>query len=219
MVGRSLSVRFDTLSLPLDETKAAAKAAGGRLNDAFLAGIVGGLRAYHDHHGASIDRLRMSMPINIRTDATQDLAGNAFAPARFVVPVGVADPLARMAMIRDLVAQQRAEPALVLLEPLALLLFRLPASVSTAVFQSLLKGIDFVASNVPGVPVPVYLAGAEILSQFPFGPLSGAATNITLLSYRDQLHLGINTDPAAVPDGDVFTSCLRDGFDEILKVG
>jgi diacylglycerol O-acyltransferase len=161
----------------------------------------------------------MTMPINLRAGDTEDLAGNAFAPARFMVPVDIADPIERMARIKDLVAEQRAEPGLALLEPMALILHRLPTSVTTAVFQSMLKGVDFVTSNVPGVPIPVFFGGSEIISQFGFGPMSGAAANITLLSYRDQLHVGVNTDPAAVPDRDLFISCLRDGFDEVLKVG
>ena len=30
--------------------------------------------------------------------------------------------------------------------------------------------------------------------------MAGAAANITLLSYMDDLNIGINTDPAAIPD-------------------
>ena len=64
----------------------------------------------------------------------------------------------------------------------------------------MLRGVDFVTSNVPGAPVPLYAAGAEIVQQFPFGPLSGAAANITLLSWLDQVCIGINVDPASVTD-------------------
>ena len=83
----------------------------------------------------------------------------------------------------------------------------------------MLRGIDVVTSNVPGAPVPVYLGGGRVEAQIPFGPMAGAATNITLLSYIDDLNIGINTDPAAIPDPEVFVDCLRDSFDEILKVG
>src|SRR5205814_3092737 len=112
MQGRSLSVRFDVLTAPLADTKAAARTAGSRLNDAFVAAVLGGIRRYHDIHGSPVDALRTAMPINIRTDTTQDVAGNQFVPARFVVPLGPEDPVARMAAVRDLVARQRSEPAL-----------------------------------------------------------------------------------------------------------
>jgi WS/DGAT/MGAT family acyltransferase len=219
MTGRSLSVHFDTITVPLDELKAAGKKIEGKLNDAFVAGITGGLRRYHRHHGADVDSLRMSMPINIRNDETADLAGNQFAPARFVIPIDIADPLERMRSTRELVAQQRGEPALALAEPLAGILYRLPTTVSTGVFGSLLRGIDFVTSNVPGVPIPVFFGGARMEAQFAFGPMAGSAANITLLSYLDEVQIAVNSDPAAIPDPDVFVTCLREGLDEIRKVG
>jgi diacylglycerol O-acyltransferase len=218
MVERSLSVRFETLSVPLEEMKVAARLAGGRLNDAFVAATIGGFRRYHDVHGAPVTELRMTMPINVRGEDKADLAGNAFAPARFLVPLDIDDPVERMRVIHDLVRRQRAEPAMALLDPMALVVHRLPASVSTALFQSMVKGQDFVTSNVPGVPVPVFIAGSAILAQYPFGPLSWAAANLTLLSYQDQVHVGINTDVAAIPDPDRFLACMSDGFDEIRKL-
>jgi diacylglycerol O-acyltransferase len=219
MADRSLSVRFATLVRPLDDLKAAGKASGGKLNDAFVAAVAGGLARYHEHLGAPVDALRMTMPINVRTSATEDVAGNQFVPARFPVPMDIADPIERMVAIRGLVTEQRGEPALSLTEPLAGLLNRLPTSVTTGVFGGMLKGVDFVTSNVPGAPIPLYAAGAEIIHQFPFGPLSGAAANITLLSWLDQVCVGINVDPAAVTDTATFASCLADGFDEVIAVG
>jgi WS/DGAT/MGAT family acyltransferase len=216
MTGRSLSVRFSTLVRPLDDLRRAAKAADGKLNDAFVAGVAGGLRRYHEHLGAPVDQLRMTMPINVRTEETQGVAGNQFVPARFPVPIAITDPIERMAAIRGLVADQRGEPALALTQPLAGLLNRLPTSVTTGVFGGMLKGVDFVTSNVPGAPVPLFAAGAEIVQQFPFGPLSGAAANITLLSWLDQVCIGVNVDPAAVVDPDAFLACLADGFDEVI---
>ena len=50
-----------------------------------------------------------------------------------------------------------------------------------------------------------------------FGPLSGAAANITLFSYDGQIQIGVNTDRAAVPDPDVLVSCLQDGLHEVLS--
>ncbi len=219
MADRSLSVRFSTLVRPLDDLRAAAKAADGKLNDAFVAGVAGGLQRYHALQGAPVEALRMTMPISVRTEETKAVAGNQFVPARFPVPMTITDPIERMAAIRELVTVQRGEPALALTEPLAGLLNRLPTSVTTGIFGGMLRGVDFVTSNVPGAPVPLYAAGAEIVQQFPFGPLSGAAANITLLSWLDQVCIGINVDPASVTDPEAFHACLAEGFDEVLAVG
>jgi WS/DGAT/MGAT family acyltransferase len=218
MTERSLSVRFDTIAVSLPDLKAAAKKSGGRLNDAFVAAVAGGLRRYHDRHNAPVEALRMSMPISIRDDAASEaLAGNQFVPARFEVPLGPEDPVERMASLRRLIRTQRDEAALAATEAVAGILNRLPTSLTTQLFGSMLKGIDFVTSNVPGAPIPVYLAGGKVEANFAFGPLAGAAVNITLLSYQDELHIGVNMDPAAIPDPDVFMACLRDGFEEVCK--
>jgi WS/DGAT/MGAT family acyltransferase len=218
MGARSLSVHFDLLTAPLAETKAAAKKADGKLNDAFVAAVAGGLARYHERHGAPVDALRMTMPINIRTEG-QAAGGNQFVPARFPVPMNIADPLERMRVIRGLVTEQRDEPALAFTDAIAGVLNRLPTGAVTQLFGSMLKGIDFVTSNVPGAPIPVYLAGSRVEANFAFAPLSGAAANITLLSHIDELEIGVNTDPAAVPDPEVFLACLQEGFDEVRKVG
>ena len=213
-------MRFSTLVRPLDDLRAAAKAADGKLNDAFVAAVAGGLQRYHARQGAPVEALRMTMPINVRTEETKGVAGNQFVPARFPVPMTIADPIERMAAIRD--AGRRSSEASRRWpspQPLAGLLNRLPTSVTTGIFGGMLRGVDFVTSNVPGAPIPLYAAGAEIVQQFPFGPLSGAAANITLLSWLDQVCIGINVDPAAVTDPEAFHACLAEGFDEVLAVG
>lgn len=219
MTSRSLSVHFETLTFPLGGLKAAAKKADGRLNDAFVAGVAGGLHRYHELHGVEAGSLRMNMPINVRSEETENVAGNQFAPARFPVPLDIDDPVERMQAVRELVAGQRGEPALALLEPMSGLLNRLPTTVTTSIFGSMLKGIDFTTSNVPGAPIPVFMGGAQIVSMFPFGPLAGAAVNVTLLSNQDDVHLGINCDLAAVPDPTALRDCLQEAFDELLKAG
>lgn len=218
MQQRSLSVSFSTLTLPLPELKAAAKVSGGKLNDAFVAGVIGGFQRYHDKQGTPATRLRMAMPISVRTDATAQKAGNQFSPSRSEVPADLDDPIARMTAIRELVEGLRHEPVLALTEPLAGVLSRLPTSITTSAFGAMLRGIDFTTSNVPGAPFPVYVAGAEVHAQFAFGPMAGAGANVTLLSYQDEVHIGVNVDPAAVTDPGMLLACLRDSFDEVLAL-
>jgi WS/DGAT/MGAT family acyltransferase len=219
MRGRGLSYQFDTLDFGLDDLKRAAKSVGGTLNDAFVGGVTGGLRRYHEAHGAPVDELRMTMPINLR-ETSDSMGGNQFAPARFPVPVSaIANPAARMQRIRELVTSWRGEPVLAATESVAGVLNRLPTRVTTQLFGSMLKNVDFVTSNVPGAPVPIFLGGAEVTANYAFGPLSGAAANITLLSHCGACCIGINTDATAVTDPDVLVACLREGFEEVIALG
>jgi diacylglycerol O-acyltransferase len=219
MVGRSLGLRFDAFALPLEDLRRAAKAAGGTLNDAFVAALAGGLRRYHEQHGKPVDELRMTMPINLRRGEEGRRAGNQFAPARFAVPIAIADPAERMRAIHERVRHERDEPALPLAEEIAATLARLPRGAAASLFGSMLKAIDFVASNVPGPEFPVYASGAQVVRMFGFGPLSGAAANITLFSYDGQVHFGVNTDRAAVVDPEAFVAYLREGVDEVVALG
>jgi WS/DGAT/MGAT family acyltransferase len=218
MRGRGLAREFAVVDVGLDELKRAAKAVDGTLNDAFVAAVTGGLRRYHEAHGSAVDALRMTMPINIRGD-DDPLAGNRFVPARFPVPVAIRDPGERMRQVGTLVRQWRDEPALSLTDTLAGVLNRLPTSVVTRLFGGMLKGVDFVTSNVPGVPFPVYLAGAEVTAQYAFGPTSGSAVNVVLVSHCGTCHLGVNIDAAAIPDPARFVEALRDGVEEVVAAG
>jgi WS/DGAT/MGAT family acyltransferase len=212
---RTLARRLSTLEVPLDDLKRAAKSVGGSLNDAFVAGVIGGMQRYHEFHGVPVDELRMVMPINLRGDHAA-LGGNHFTPARFLVPLGIKDPAERMVALGRLTREVRDEPAVHLTDALAGVLNQLPTTLTTALFGSMLKGADFVTSNVPGTPFPIYAAGAELERMFPFAPLAGAAVNVTLLSHCGTCCIGINVDAVAIPDSDVFLRCIDDGFTEIL---
>ena len=218
MTRRTLSNSLDVLSMPLDLAKKVGNHIGGTINDTFLSGIARGMSLYHQHHGAEQGSLRMGMPINIRGAASMKTSGNSFVPARFEIQIDFEDLTELMTHIRERAIAARDEPANQLVEPLSGILNKLPTTVVTQVFGSMMKGLDFQASNVPGSPVPLYLQGVPVQSVYPFGPLAGAAVNITLLSYQNELNIGVNLDPAAVPDGDVFMECLRTAYNELLDL-
>ncbi|MGV1003580.1 MAG: wax ester/triacylglycerol synthase domain-containing protein [Candidatus Nanopelagicales bacterium] len=211
MKARSINYHFITYDLPMSELKAAAKAGGATLNDAFMAGITGGLRIYHERRGEPVDSLRANMPISLRDP--RHPAQNALTIARFAVPVGEKDPGTRMRQIAEIVAAWKREPALHFVDPLAEVGSRMmPQEFITAAAQR----SDFTASNMPGVPVSVWVAGARVRAMYPMVGTVGAATNITLLSYDGMAGIGVSTDDAAIPDRALFAECLGEGFAEVL---
>lgn len=211
MTERSLRRHFSELDLPFDRLRAAARRVDATVNDAFLSGISGGMRHYHELHGAPVDRLRLVMPVNVR-EPDDPIGGNRVTLPRFEVPVGIADPGVRTAEIGRLVRQVRSDPAIPLSQHLASVLNLLPVSIT----GGMLKRVDFVASDVPGFREQVYLAGSRIDAFHAFSPTLGSAVNVTLMSYAGTCHLGVNTDEAAIPDPDTFLTCLQKGFDEVL---
>ena len=218
MTGRSLRTRLAVLTYPLEAVRAAGRAAGGTVNDAFLAGVTGGLRRYHDKHGSRPEELRLGMAVDLRDAGSDDIVGNFFAPLRLTVPLQITDPARRLGVLGDLVAVARSEPALGLVGAAAAVVNHLPPAAAGAMARRTMNATDVIASNVPGSPVPIWLAGAKIESLVGFGPRSGSGLNLTLLSHEATVAVGINMDPAATPDTDTLTACMRAGFDEVLAL-
>ena len=214
MADRGLSWRFRVLDVPFPDLRDAAKATGTTLNDAFLAGITGGMRRYHEQLGHPVAELRVSMPISTRKDG-DPVGGNRVAIVRYPVPVDIADPEARLHALHDAASRARNEPAV----PHTDAILEVVSPVTPLAVRAMAVHMDFGASNVPGPPFPVHLAGAEALRFYPFGPTGGSAVNITLLSYRGTCCIGVNMDTAAITDGDRFLDCLTEGFAEVLAVG
>jgi WS/DGAT/MGAT family acyltransferase len=216
---RGMALRLSGFTVGLTELKRAGDALGGTLNDAFVTGIAGGLRLYHEKRGAPVDELRMTMPINLREGDKAKKAGNQFAPARFLVPIALADPQGRLREIQTRVREQRSERALPFIDDVMGVINALPRAAALQLLGGMLKAIDFVTSNVPGPRFAVYLGGAKIERMFPFGPPAGAAVNVTLYSYDGTCHIGVNCDRAAVPDAELLTECLEAGIEEVLAAG
>lgn len=210
---RRLERSLHVLEVPLPDLRLAAKAHGGRLNDAFLAAVTGGLRRYHGLHGSQVDHLRVTLPISLRTEADPD-GGNRITLMRFKVPAGTEHAGERLWATHHAVERVRGERSLPHTQGIAAMLTLLPPGV----VGSMLKHVDFLASDVPGVPVPIYLAGSLVESWYPFGPTIGAALNVTLMSYQDRCCIGVNIDRGAVPDPELLMTCLREGFDEVLAL-
>jgi hypothetical protein len=213
MTERTLVRRLSVLDVPMPRLREAAHRSGGALNDAFVAGVAGGLRRYHDKHGVTVDDLHLTMPISLRTDG-DGMGGNRITLMRFDVPVGLADPAQRISCIHERAVRVRNEKSLPYTQLIAGALNVMPRWY----IGSILRHVDFLCSDVPGVPVQVYLGRAQVRSQYAFGPTIGSAVNVTLLTYVDTCALGIDVDTGAIPDYEEFYDCLAAGFDEVLAL-
>jgi WS/DGAT/MGAT family acyltransferase len=213
---RSLANRFEAYQTPLSKAKAASQALGGSVNDLFVTGVAGALGLYHERMGVPCEELRMAMPISTRGDDEE--SANSFTPSRVLVPVQPKDPVARFNIVRERLTETRNEPAVTAAGSLAGLLTLLPTSVLVGVTRSQGRTIDFATSNLRGSPVDLYLAGAPIEANFPMGPRAGCGVNVTLLSYRDSLDMGLNIDPASVSDPATLLDCFDESFGALLDV-
>jgi WS/DGAT/MGAT family acyltransferase len=243
MVGRSLVRRFETDTFDLAPFRRAAQFLGAGRNAIFVAGVTGGLLAYHERMGAPCEALRMAIPVSLRGNAgpggapggpgvspgqvrreppqagVSPVGGNRFAPARVVVPLGPKDPAKRVGRVSRTLATVAAEPGLTMADGLAGLISLLPASVLVPALRAQARTVDFAASIVPGLRSGRFMAGAPVEASWPMGPRVGCAVNFTLLTCDERLHLGVNLDPAAVADPAALMECLAKSFGELLEAG
>ncbi|MEJ3654675.1 HAD-IB family hydrolase [Actinomycetes bacterium KLBMP 9759] len=218
LAGRSGGWHFEVLDVPLKDLKAGAKAAGGSVNDGYLAAVLGGFRHYHQHFGAGdVATMPIGIPISLRSQDDPQ-GGNRFTGARLSGPLDEPDPVARIRAIRQFVLDARAETAVDAVSVLAPTLSWMPAPVLGAVSGRMTSANDVQASNLPGVAHPVYIAGSRITRMYPFGPLPGCAAMITMISHDGTCCIGINLDPAAVTEPEVLVEGLRAGLDEVVAL-
>src|SRR5262249_30011721 len=152
---------------------------------------------YHRRLGHPVDVLRASMAVSTRTETS---GANAYTLVRLLVPSGEMPIAERFAIIRDAAATARAGSATANLDALATVASALPLSMVTAIARQQTQTVDFATSNVRAAPFPVYIAGAEVLENYPIGPLGGVAFNLTLLSYDGSLDMGLHIDARAIAE-------------------
>jgi diacylglycerol O-acyltransferase len=215
---RSLNRVFEALDVDLATLRAAGRAAGGSLNDAYLAALLGGMRRYHVALGAPVPaRIPMGMPVNTR-EPSDPVGGNHWAGTRFAVPLDDVDATTRIAQVREIVRAVTGERVVDALGLIAPLLAVLPAPLLARVQGGATSANDLQASNVRGMTRPSYLAGARIVRSYPFAPLPGGAAMIALTSHEDTCCVAATLDPAAITDPGLFRECLVAGFEEVLAL-
>ena len=154
---------------------------------------------------ATVDELRLAMPISTRErgDARRRTASCRRAcscrsnPRRLAALFGDVHERLAAAQERDRARRRRGTRRA--------RVAGLPTSLLVALTRSQTRTIDFAASNLRGSPVPLYLAGARIIGELPVRAAHRHARSTSRCSsYCDELHLGLNIDPAAIIDVDAF---------------
>lgn len=209
---RSLRRRMETTRVSYHDMRGAAKEMGGTLNTAFVTAAAHAAGKYHQQLGAPVESLRASMAISTRTESS---GTNAFTLARMLVPTSEMPLPERFAAINEILTAARQGSASGSLEAIATVSTVVPTSIITRLARAQAETVDFATSNVRGAGVPLYVAGAKLLENYPVGPLGGVAFNVTLMSYMGSLDVGINIDEAAVESPALLRDSLVESFQEM----
>jgi diacylglycerol O-acyltransferase len=213
---RSLSTRSEAIDVDFPTLRAAAKSAEGSINDAYLAGLCGALRRYHEAFGLPIQALPMAVPVNLRSE-DDPAGGNRFGGVMLAAPLGIHDPAARIAEIHAQMCQAREERAINLVGAMAPFLSVMPSPLVESVVESIVSS-DVQASNVAGYAGDTYMAGAKVLRQYGLGPLPGVAMMAVLITRSGACTISTRYDRASLRDEGLWAECLLAGFDEVLAL-
>jgi diacylglycerol O-acyltransferase len=184
------------------------------VNDVLLAAVAGGLRALLLARGLPLEglTLRASVPVALRAQAAAAALGNQVGLMVVPLPVAEPDPARRLRQVSQATTERKRRPEVLAgLRPVGSLTV-LRALNRYSRHQRL---VDVFVTNVPGPQVPLFVVGARLLEAFPVVQVAGnVPLSVAVLSYDGQLNIGIQSDPDALPDVDVFADGLRRSLDE-----
>ncbi len=207
--------------LPLPEVKAVGKVLGCSVNDLLLSSVAGALRAYLAERGDTTDgvELRALVPVNLRQPNDVGTLGNRFGMVTLVLPVGEANPLARLYETRRRMQELRQSYQPILTLGILGAAGMGPKLVQEGLLDFLANKCSAVMTNVPGPQQPIYLAGARLRQPFFWVPQSGnIGMGVSILSYNHEVQFGIVTDKQLVPDPERIVGRFAQEFQKLLML-
>lgn len=219
---------FATVSIPVREALACAKAFDGTLNDAVLGIVSGALRRYLEEHAALPDApLVAAVPVSLRAEGDTEM-NNQVSMLLMKIATDVADPADRMrAIVKASSKLKRTASSVRSVMPAEFPSLGVPWLMSALVSlygrarlaDSLPTLANLCVSNVPGPRMPLYLAGARMVTNYPVSIVThGLGLNVTVQSYNGSLDFGIIACRRALPDIGLFAACMRAAHAELLAL-
>ncbi len=201
---------------------------GGTVNDVVLSAVTNGFRELLQSRGEVVDDLvvRTLVPVSVRGSDDHSY-NNQVAGMVAELPVGIADPLERLAAIREhMTGLKESHQAVASSAVFGMAEFAPPVLFSLGLrgAANLMRrmpqrSVNTVTTNVPGPQMPLFACGREMLDYFPFVPLSqGVRTGVAIMSYNGKVTFGVTGDWDTVPDLDVLAHGIEGGMAELLRL-
>ncbi len=212
----------------LDDLKQVRAAFGTTINDVVLAATTSSLRSYVLNRGVHPDRpLVASVPVALERTAGDPGFGNRTSNIMVPLPVQLDDPVEALRSIHQWALGAKAVQQAMGPDLLEDLMSIVPGPMLTASAQTYSRlGLgrfhpplfNAIVSNVPGPPIPLYLAGARVTATYPMGPLiANTALNLTVLSQSGDLDIGVIACPDLVDDVEAIAEGFIDGVAELRE--
>lgn len=228
-----------------DELREIRRAFGGTVNDVVLSAVTEGAARYLEHHDEqpADQHLRLMCPVNVRTEDDAGALGNRVSAMFPTLPAWPLGAIERHDLVREetqRIKDGHEAQALTLMQetgvttpPVAFAPLQLigtpfdPTAMAALNPLPLLPrmgrrppffGVNFVCTNVPGVQVPQYIAGYEVLEQTAIMMLSGTmGYGIAVTSYNQKMIFSFTCEPRLLPDLERMVDEVEVAFAELLE--
>jgi WS/DGAT/MGAT family acyltransferase len=203
--------------MSFQEVRRIRSAIGGTVNDVMLTLLGGALGRYLQTRGQKVDgtAVRMMIPVNVRSEDQKGALGNRVSMMLPDIPLGIADPVARLQAVRQEMQRLKDESQANAFEALAGLSENIPAALHAMAGINGVPpgGANMVCTNVPGPMIPLWSVGHRLLASYPMLPLAGdLGIGAGIMSFNKSLYFGIMSDPTIIGDVDLIAQYLDDEF-------
>ena len=197
----------------MDEVKALCKASNASLNDVILSVVTGALGDYMQERGAQTDgiTIKAMMPVNLRSPekALKEL-GNYFGLVVPTLPLGEADPVARLKLVNQDMTAIKSTPEATVALAILQAMGSAPTEIENLGIAFFTSKTSAVITNVPGPGQQLYFGGQAIRTVMGWVPQGGdIGMGISIFSYNGQVVVGIITDEGLVPDPERIVHHLK----------
>jgi WS/DGAT/MGAT family acyltransferase len=203
----------------MEELDRIKRSRGVKLNDVVLALAAGALRQLALVREEEPADVRVMVPVSTRTDGERGAGGNRITFCFLRLPLSDAHPLDRLRRVHRDTVEMKRSGRIAGSELLLRSIEQLPGPLKTAAARLAASPrlYNLTVSNVPGPPVPLYAAGAQVTSVFPVIPLSdGHALSLGVLSYGGAMHFAAYADPIALPEARELPTLLSMALVELV---
>lgn len=226
--------------------RAIRSAFGGSVNDVVLTMLTEGAARYLKHHGYAVEgqKLCIGCPVNVRHKEEQRSLGNRVSMMFPTAPAEPMDVVERLKLINEETERIKAAGSAQALEAMMELGDVVPpgligpaARAATTMLDTAGRvaawaawkprpdgftlpamGINFIATNVPGVQVQQYINGHVCLDMVPLVPLAATmGYGVAILSYYRSLYFGLMAEPRVMPDVALMKAFVDDAFAELKR--
>jgi diacylglycerol O-acyltransferase len=209
----------------LADVKEIRQSIPGTVNDVVLATITRGFRDMLMARGADVEGrvVRTLVPVSVRSAQEKGTYNNRVSGMFPDLPVGVADPVERLDIIRRQMDGLKESKSAVGGDSLVQMtgyappmLLALGTRLASHVPQNT---INTVTTNVPGPQTPLYIQGRQMIEAYPFCPIQGRVRiAIAIFSYLGGLNFGVTADYDSVPDIELLCRGIEEGVEEYLDI-